>query len=249
MFFSRIRILVCLVCVSVVIVALLMVINTTASNLIASVLGSIVASIFVSGLYNHELHESLDKYNRIGLINFFDNYEDAHELIKKKIEVAKNVDVFVMYGDSFVNTSTKAIQSLLARDSTTFRFFLYAESNKFIESYGYHWGESDNNEKYKAEGLRTKVRQIKSDLTRLASNKNTKCTFEVFEIQHSPISYSFYKIDDEMFFVPSKNVKSKEIKPFVFHCRKTTNKSAIYNKVAFELDAMISNKEVIKMTL
>lgn len=249
MFFSKIKIIILFVVVSTILIVLLLAMNTTATNLIAAVFGSIVASIAVSSFYNEELHKAMDKYNKIGLLNYFDNFEDAHNLIKEKITKAKSVDIFVMYGDSFVNTSTKSIQLLLSKDNSKFRYVMYSSNNKFIESYGNHWGVVDENPKYNMDGLKSKILSVKNDLKRLSEKKHQNCEFELFEIQSAPISYSFYRMDDELFFVPSKNIRSKEIKPAVFQFKKTAFDYSMFNKLLSELELMISNQEVIKVEL
>ncbi|MDO9261997.1 MAG: hypothetical protein Q7U08_08660 [Flavobacteriaceae bacterium] len=223
--------------------------NTTTTNLIAAVFGSIVASIAVSSFYNEELHKAMDKYNKIGLVNYFDNFEDAHSIIKSKISNAKTVDIFVMYGDSFLNTSTKAIQSVLAKDNSKFRYVIYSIDNKFIESYGNHWGVIEDNPKYNEAGLKLKIQGVKNDLKRLVEKKHQNCSFDFYEIQSSPISYSFYRVDDELFFVPNKNIRSKEIKPAVFQFKKTAYGFSMFNKLISELELMINNKEIIKAEL
>src|SRR5690554_3275383 len=100
MFFSRIKILIYFVIISTLIIALLTAIDTITTNLIAAIFGAIVASIAVSAFYNENLHRAMDKYEAIGLINYFNNFEDAHAVIKQKISKGKYVDIYLMYGDS-----------------------------------------------------------------------------------------------------------------------------------------------------
>lgn len=248
MFFSKIKILISFVIGSVILICLLMCINTTLSNLFAAVLGSIVASMAVSAFYNEELHIVMDKYKRIGLKNYFENFEDVHNEIKEKILKAKNVDIFVMYGDSFLNMSTKSIQSLLSVENSKLRYFIYSSENKFIDAYGNYWGEN-NNSKYNSDGIKAKIENVKNDLRRIVSDNTIKGTFELYEIKNAPASYSFYRIDNDLYFVPSKNIRAKEIKPPVFHFKKTELDSAMFSKIENELEKMIINQEVIKIEL
>lgn len=249
MFFSKIKIIIIFAVVSLLLIVLLFLINTTTTNLIAAVFGSIVASIAVSSFYNEDLHKAMDKYNKIGIVNYFDNFEDAHNLIKEKIAKAKSVDIFVMYGDSFVNTSTKAIQLLLSKDNSKLRYIMYGSSNAFLSSYGNHWGVVDESPKYNEDGLKSKIQSVKKYLKTLSDSKHQNCEFELFEIQSAPLSYSFYRMDDEVFFVPSKNIRSKEVKPAVFQFKKTASNFSMFNKILFELELMINNQEVIKVEL
>lgn len=249
MFFSRKRILIIVVLGSIVLIALLMYINTVISNLIAGVLGSIVASIAVSAFYNEDLHNTIDKYNKIGLLQYFNNFEDAHSLIKSKLSKAKNVDIFVMYGDSFINSSSTSIQKVLEKNDSKLRFFMYSPDNKFIDAYGYYWGEIDPNPKYNASGIKTKIENVKHDLRTLIKDKNVNCQFEFYEILNAPISYSYYKVDNEIFFVPNKNMRSKEIKPPVFHFKRTSSDNSMYRKLENELEKLIVSNEVLKSEL
>lgn len=236
-----------------VIIILLSIFENQYLNIIFSTLSSIVltfvVSIAISCFYNVDLHEAMDKYDNIGLINYFDNFEDAHELIKNKISNAKVVDIFVMYGDSFLNTSTKAIKSVLSKDNSTLRYIMYSSDNPFIKSYGNYWGIVGENTKYTEEGLKSKIEDVKKFLKKLIKKKHNNCKFELYEIKNSPISYSFYRVDNELFFVPSKNTIAKEMKPAVFHFKKTNNEDSMYNKIKSEFESMIGNKEIIKVEL
>ena len=249
MFFSRIKFLWCSAIVSTIIIILMYVINNSILNTVAAALSAIVVSIVVSVLYNEELHKAMDKNQQIGLVNYFANFEDAHSIIKKKISNATVVDIFVMYGDSFLNTSTSAILSLLSKDNSSLRYVMYSLDNKFIESYGNYWGTIENNLKYNEEGLKTKIKGVRHDLKELIKTKHPSCTFKFYEIKSSPISYSFYRIDDELFFVPSKIIRSKEIKPVVFQFKKMASDDSMFNKVKAEFDLMIKNNEIIEVEL
>ncbi len=249
MFFSRTKFLLCFSIFSIIVIILLFYINTPLSNIIASALSAILVSIIVSVLYNADLHKAMDMYQRIGLINYYDNFEDAHSVIKDKISKAKDVDIFVMYGDSFLSTSTKAIQSLLCKDNSALRYAMYSSTNVFLEAYGHYWGVLGENSRYNKQGLLVKIEGVKNDLKRLIKNKHNNCIFELYEIQNSPISYSFYIVDDELFFVPGKNISAKEIKPAVFHFKKTNSEFAMFDKVKSEFELMIKNNEILLVDL
>ena len=49
--------------------------------------------------------------------------------------------------------------------------------------------------------------------------------------------------------MPNKNLKSKEIKPAVFHFKKTNDETTMYSKIKNDLTVMIANNEVIKIDL
>lgn len=249
MFFSKKCVLKTLVIVSIIIIALLLYINTTPTNIIAAVIGSIVASIAVSAFYNEELHNAMDKYIKIGMVNYFDNFEDAQDEIRVKISKAKNVDIYVMFADRFFNTSATALTSLLAKKNTRLRYFIYSKSNKFIEAYGIHWQNEHGNSEYNSKGIVSKLDNVVKLISRFNEKKNSTSVIELYEIQSAPVSYSFYRIDNELYFVPSKNISCKEIKPAVFHFKRTKDEATMFSKIEAELDAMISSKEFLKVDL
>lgn len=249
MFFKKKIILYIVVIVLLIITGLLFYINNSISNLIAAVGGSIVVSIIVSSIYNEELQSAMDKYQKIGLFNYFENFEDAQNEIRIKISKAKEVDIYVMYGDSFFNTSSKALNSLLSKENSILRCFTYSKSNKFIDAFGSYWGDEQNDSEYTADGIKNKLDNVLNLIKRFNENKNKLSTLELYEIQNAPISNSFYVIDGELYFVPNKNLKSKESKPAVFHFKRTNDETTMFSKIKNDLTAMIENKEVIKVEL
>ena len=220
--------------------------NTT--TIITAVLSSIIASIVISIYYNEELHNAINTYNRIGLKNYYSDFEMAQEKIRGAISRGKDVDIFVMYASSFFGSSTMALKDLLSRRETRLRIFLYHSENKFIESYGHYWGTMNQSDKYSAAGLQKLILNVKSDLKTIYQEiDGEKGVLEIFEIINAPISYSFYRIDDCLFYVPSKNTKQKNFKPPVFFFSKTKDENGMFSKVESELSSMINSREVVKL--
>jgi len=249
MFFQKKYDLLVLTIVSVMFVFLLFYINTTVTNTIATVLVAIIASVIVSIYYNKELHDAMDKYNKIGLVDYFDNFEDAQDQIRRKIEKAKKVDIYVMYADRFFNTSSSALNKLLAEENTKLRCFIYCSTNEFIKAYCNHWTYEISESEYDKKGVTSKIDGVEKFISKLNKKKNNYSFIELYKIKRAPISYSFYRIDNELYFVPSKNIRNKEVKPAVFHFKKTENETAMFSKIETELNAMISDSEVIKIDL
>lgn len=246
MFFKRKKIIWAIIAVTLVIIVLLTLINQTWSNLIVAILGSIVSGFAISAFYNNELHTAMDMYIRIGLGNYYENFELVQNEIRTKIATGKTVDIYVMYANTFFNSSILSLKQLLAKEGAHLRIFLYSDLNPFIASYGNLWGVEDNNQKYNAENLRKLISQVKSDLSRLLPLA-VLSKFELYEIKSSPISYSFYKIDNDLYLVPSKNTKSREFKPPVLHFVRTTDIASMFYKIEKELEQMIASTEVIKI--
>jgi hypothetical protein len=186
-------------------------------NIITAVLGSIIASIVISFYYNEELHRSLSMYQRIGLNEYFDNFEVVQDTIRSKISEAKEVDIYVIYASTFFSSSTVALKSISGKRDSNVRIFLYDEQNLFLEAYGNQWGVQNDDVKYDIDGLKKLVQQVKRELITLHKEveENNRGKLQIFEILDAPVSHSFYKIDSEMFYVPSKNTKFKSFKLWI----------------------------------
>jgi hypothetical protein len=220
--------------------------NNVRVNIITAVLGSIIASIVISIFYNDELHSSLSLYKKIGLNEYYENFEVIQDQIRIKIAKAKIVDIYVIYADRFFGGSSLALKSILSRKDSKLRIFLYNDQNLFLQAYGNQWGNKNNDSKYDVEGLKTLISQVKKELIGLYKeiDENNRGILEIYEILDAPVSHSFYKIDSELFYVPSKNTKFKSFKLPVFLFKDTKDEKCMFSKIESEINTMINNNEL-----
>ena len=220
--------------------------NDNRVNIITAVLGSIIASIVISIFYNEELHSSLSLYKKIGLNEYYDNFEVIQDKVRSKISEAKEVDIYVIYANTFFSSSTIAIKNILSRRDSKLRIFLYDEQNIFLQAYGNQWGIKNNDAKYDLEGLKKLINQVKTELVNIYNeiDESKRGKLEIFEILDAPVSHSFYKIDSELFYVPSKNTKFKSFKLPIFLFKDTKDEKCMFAKIESEINTMMNNNEL-----
>ena len=214
---------------------------------ITTVLGAILASVIISMIYQNSLHDSFQTYKKIGLRNTFKNFEEAFDDIKKDIGKCKKADIFFMFGSSFINSSSSYIKDALSNKSAKVRFFIFDENNPFIEAYGSQW--SKDGEKYNAEGIKKSIKESIANIQKIYEtiDEEERGTLEIHKIKVSSLSYSFYKIDNKLYYVPSKLTTSKLFKHPVFLFEKSDDRRNLYNSIENEIDLMIDDQEIIKI--
>jgi hypothetical protein len=213
---------------------------------ITAVVGSICASIVISIVFQNILHDSFQTYSKIGIRKTYKNFEEAFDSIKKEIGKSSKVDIFFMFGSSFLNNSSTSMKEALSKKNAKFRFFIYSETNPYIVAYGDQW--SKDNQKYNADGIKDLIKDSKENIKKIYDSIDieTRGSLEIYEIINAPIPYSFYKIENKLYYVPSKLTTSKLFKHPVFLFEKSKDERNLYNSIEKELDIMINNKEVIK---
>jgi hypothetical protein len=221
--------------------------NNVIVTSITAVIGSIFASVIISIVYQNNLHDSFQTYEKIGIRNTFRNFEEAFDDIKKDIGSCKNADIFFMFGSSFINSSSSYIKDALSNKSAKLRFFIFDENNPFIESYGEQWSKED--EKYNAEGIKKLIKESYENIQRIydAIDEKERGALEIYKINNSALSYSFYKIDSKLYYIPAKLTTTKLFKHPVFLFEKSNDRRNLYNSIENEIDTMINNNEIIKI--
>jgi len=246
MFFSKKTVLVWIIIISILCIIIIALLGFPYSELLTAVLASILASFAVSAFYNLELHIAMDKYAKIGLKDYYHTFEAVQDKIRKKIDKGKKVDIFLMYGSTFFSSNSQALQNLLKRKGAEVRIFLYSPDNPFIESYGNHWGDLNNEVAYNRDGLRRKIEGVRAIIDQLAKYA-VDSSLSVYEIKDAPIPYSFYLIDNDLFIANSKISRSREIKPSTLHYKRTNHSETYFNYVEKELEILIGDEEVVKV--
>lgn len=233
-------------------VLLLVLINLIWSNslvviTITSVIGSIFASVIISIIFQNHLHDAFQVYSKIGMRKAFKNFEDAFDHIKHDISKGKKVDVFFMYGSSFLNSASISIKDCLSKKDAKLRFFIFSDSNPYVDAYGNQW--SKDSSKYDPEGIKKLIRESKGNILKIYNSIDVekRSSLEVYEILNAPLSYSYYRVDDKLYFVPSKLTTSKFFKHPVFLFEKSDKDENLYNSIENEIETMINNQEINKI--
>ena len=212
-----------------------------------AVIGSVFASIIVSIIYQNILHDSFQLYRKIGLRKTFHNFEEALDPIRGDISRSREIDILFMFGSSFINNSSSYLIKALSNKSTKMRIFIFSETNPYTESYGGQWGA--DNEKYNKDGIVRLISNSRNDIKKIYEDidENKRGSLEIYELKNSALSYSFYKMDDHLYFVPTKLTTYKFYKHPVFLFKKTKDESNMFNSINKEIENMINKQEIDKI--
>lgn len=233
-------------------------------NLIVAISTSIVASFIVSAFFqfslkdeiskeHHSIMEYLNEKNRSGIIKYYGSFKSANEEIKKSILNTKKVDIYLMYGNTILNSLSDELSLILSKKETTVNIYLMDKENPFLKASASVW--SEKNESYTIEKISAKIdsttKLFQEKINHLKSEGSLNGTLKLFSNLKNPVNYSFYLFDDKIFFVPAKNVSTKEFIPLTLMATKTpeSNKNALYNKIRKELDLMLKDNSFKEIDL
>jgi len=241
----RYGIIIC--CILAIVIALLL--NFLKDNLledwysaISNTLIALSASVMVSFLWNKVIFDHTQHYAKSGIRDYFDDFSEVQIAIAKKIEKAKNVEIFFMYGSTFLNANSSAIKKLMKKKNSNLIVMLADEQNNFLPIYEQYWNyEKDQFKK----SINKTICELKKWHGEIA--QENRCNLEIYKFTKGCFTYSYYKIDNDIYFVPSKAVAEKSFKPITIYACKTTNENCMYERVGREKAHMIGSGELVKI--
>ncbi|MEH6764682.1 MAG: hypothetical protein V7655_09305 [Aequorivita antarctica] len=225
---------------------------------VIAVLSSIFTSFLVSVFFQFALKDEISKEhlsimeylnekNKSGIIKYYGSFKDCIESIKYEFRESKNIDIYLMYGYTIFNNLSQEINRKLMDKNSVINIYMIAPENVFVSSYSSHW-YNDNGEK-----LKSKINESKefllSKVKELKKRNEINGELNIFENTKNPINYSFYLFDKKAFYVPSKNVTTKEFVPLTLEAEKTSDPEALYNKISTELNMMKNDHCFLKISI
>lgn len=249
LWFSEIKLryglLIC--CIGAIIIALLL--NFFKGSLpevwygaVSNTLIALSASVMVSFLWNKIIFDHTQHYNKSGIRDYFDDFSEVQINLAKKIETAKNVEIFFMYGSTFLNANSSVIKKLMNKKNSKLIVMLADNNNQFLPIYEVYW-------KYESEqfdrSIKNTIETLKKWHGEISDEK--RCDLEIYKYTQGCFTYSYYKIDNDIYFVPNKAVAEKSFKPITIHASKTTNSNCLYERMTREKDHMINSGELVKI--
>lgn len=229
---------------------------------VVALVSSIVTSFIVSAFFQFSLvdeiskeHLSIMEYlnekNKSGIVKYFGNFKDSIEEIRKELIKSKQVDIYLMYGSTILNTLSQEISYSLSKKENVINIYIMDEKNPFLQAFASIW--EDKNSSYDENKLKSKIddtvklfREKKNELTK---SNSLNGELNLYKNIKSPINYSFYLFDDKIYFVPSKNVSTKEFIPITILGQKTSESDSLYNKIKMELDLMKRDNNFTKIDI
>ncbi|MCU4336047.1 hypothetical protein [Acinetobacter dispersus] len=197
---------------------------------------SIITCLLVSFWWNKLLLDASDHYNKSGIKFYYNDFSEVDSVIKEKIRKSKETTIFFMYGKTFINGTMSQIKEMLSRKNSHLTFIIADVDNKFIAEYERFWD-------YK---IKDNIKETPDVIENLFNeiDLSIRGRLQIYLYRDGCYSYSYYKIDGEVFLSPNKMVVAKSFKPITIHAKKTLNKNCLYNKVNAEFSFMVRDKQI-----
>lgn len=197
---------------------------------------SIITCILVSFWWNKLLLDASDHYSKSGIKFYYNDFSEVDSIIKDKIKKSKETTIFFMYGKTFINGTMSQIKEMLSRKDSHLTFIIADDNNKFIPEYERFWNYN----------LKDNIKETPEDIKKLYEeiDPSSRGRLQIYLYRDGCYSYSYYKVDKEVFLIPNKMVVAKSFKPITIHAKKTLNKNCLYNKVNSEFLLMERDKQI-----
>ncbi|KXZ67252.1 hypothetical protein [Acinetobacter venetianus] len=120
-----------------------------------------------------------------------------------------------MYGSTFLNSNSSEIKAALEDSNKKITFMLADENNIFLENYEEYWG-------YKKGAFKDYINDTVENLKKWhnAISPDKKATLEIYKYTKGCFTYSYYKMNNDLYFVPNKAVAEKSFKPITIYAKK-----------------------------
>lgn len=221
--------------------------------LISAILISVVSSFLVGLYFQYVLKDSISKehlkimefkkeFYQIGMLKYYGNFKECISDLRHDIQSATNVDIYIAYGATILNTISQDLNFLLSKPNSQLNIILISIDNPFAIGYCKLWGYSESTFKEKIEATKS---LLNDKIEYLKKQNSLNGNFKLFENKAYPINYSFYRCDDIVYFVPTKHNGTKEYVPITIKAQKTIEPEAIYNKCIRDLELMMEENGAI----
>lgn len=226
---------------------------------VIAITSSIIASFMIGIWYQFiqieqvsdehlKIMEYLNEKNSSGITKYYGNFGDSIEDIKKEFLISKKVDIYLTYGYTILNNLSDSINYNLSIKENEVNIFIMDKKNPFISSLSKFWYGDNQTEKLANRITETECLII-NKYKELKNRNSLNGKIKLYSNKNSPVNYSFYLFDEKVFFVPSKNILTKEIAPITILAQKTSVKNSLYKKVSKELLQMKEENCFIEINL
>ena len=212
------------------------IVNDTWFSAISNILIAILTCMLVSFWWNKFLLDASNHFSKSGIKDYYNDFSEVESTIKNKLKETKEATIFFMYGKTFINSSTSQIKEMLSKKNSKLIFVVASSSNSFIENYEKFWD-------YK---LIENISQTPDSLIKLYNeiDSNNRGQLQIYLYKDGCYSYSYYKLDNDVYLSPNKMVVAKTFKPITLHATKTNNNNCLYKKVELEFNYMLKENQI-----
>lgn len=234
--------------------------DDTLVNVVSSLLSAIIASFCVGVFFDYRIsHKQLEDFENLyaiskqhdksGIKNYYNSFEEFD--LNSFLQGKKQIDIYANFANTVLGKIKDTMFDLLKTKGVTINVFILHKENKFIPGLGELWREYS--EQYNEEGIKNKIDysidQLVATVKELKRRKDFKASLNVYQLKKHPVFYSFYRVDDQILFVPSKIVSSKLFPPMAILANKTTDSTGIYKKCTNELENILESDSLEKLNI
>jgi len=202
--------------------------------IINPVIISVAASFLVGVYFQYKLKAEIStehlrimefqaEYNASGIVKFYPSFKICEQDLRNELLSTKNLIIYIAYGSTVINNLSEQINFILSDKKKKVKIAFLDEANPFFEGTAKHWN-------YKKEDLLKRIEDSKNILKNIAHESGNN-NLEIFENKNYPVNYSFYLLDDFVYFIPSKLCHPKSFTPFTIKARRTIDSQDLYGKV------------------
>lgn len=195
---------------------------------------SVAASFLVGVYFQYKLKDEIStdhlkimefqsEYNSSGIIKYYSSFKLCEQDLREEILKTKTLTIYIAYGATVINTLSEQINFMLSDKNKKVNIAFLDETNPFLDGLASIWG-------YKKDELVLKIEASKKVVNNLADeNKNNNLI--IIKNTKFPINYSFYLLDNLVYFVPTKLCNPKSFTPFTLKAQKTADDQALFGKI------------------
>lgn len=216
--------------------------NSVYFSLFASVLVGIYFQFMLKDEISTEhlkIMEFKDEYNKSGIIKYYASFKNCEQDLRNDMLKTTSITIYLAYGLTVLNTLSEQINFILSNPDKSVSIAFLSEKNPFINGLAQHWD-------IKPEELIDRIKQSKRVVTDLAKEKKNQNLF-LYDNHSYPINYSFYMLDDLVYFVPTKLCNPKSFVPFTIKAQRTSENEALFGKIKEDWDKLFDKLEKIKI--
>lgn len=219
-------------------------------SIISSIIGALLVGVYYDFVQKDEISnehlkimEYLNEKNSSGIIKYYPTFEDSISDIRRAVIDNNNneLDIYLTYGYTILNNLRNDINYMLSRENTVVNIYLMGKKNPFMDAYSKFWYGDGQRAKLEQK-VDQSIQELKDNYDDLTKRKALIGKLNIYINDVSPVNYSFYRFEEELFFVPTKNIETKGFSPITILAQRTSVKDSLYNKVTTELNRMRDEK-------
>jgi hypothetical protein len=214
---------------------------TVPASLLTAVLASALVGIIYDVFFRRRQIDDTVRLTRYSVSLFNAGIEEYVLSFRQQgfgelITKSEHVDVCFVYGSTWLQTNMEHLRALFANPRATVRFFLADPSNTtYMKVLEQSW-RSPADASYTAADIR---KRITRSLSEIANEIQSAAATVECHVISAPITFSFYRFDDELLYVPMKLCRDKHYPVPALRCRRSGG-DCLYGWVMGQINELVN---------